>query len=75
MFGMSKDKQIEVLASAIEKAVMRLDPGKKYILVIPADGTAEERDEWSKVIERQFKGSDVNLIVVFAEWAKMIEFA
>jgi len=75
LFGMRRDKQIELLAVAIEKAVIRLDPGKKYILVIPVEGSDKDREEWSKVIEQRLRGSDTNLVVVFAEWAKMIEFA
>lgn len=75
MFGLNKTQQIEVLASAIEKSVVRLEPGKKYILVIPADGTDADREEWAKTIEERIGNSEVSLVVVFAEWAKMIEFA
>ena len=79
IFGEKKDREyyVDLLVEAISKSVVKLEPGNKYVLVIPDDGTDAEKERYARILEErlQLQSSNIKFVVVFARWAKLIEIA
>ena len=77
LFHKNDQQRHQELVDAIKDAVITLQPGRKYVLVIPFEGSDQEREDWTNIIKNSLNTEelDIQFVVVFAAWAKMIEFS
>jgi hypothetical protein len=69
-----RQEQIKMLAAAITEAVMALESGKKYLLIIPDSMDVPSVSELINQ-ELELERDDIRFVIVFAKWAKMLELS
>lgn len=69
-----RQEHVKMLAAAITEAVMALESGKKYLLIIP---DSMDVPAVSELINRELEleRDDIRFVIVFAKWAKMLELS
>ncbi len=74
-FGPPKMEMVNVLSEAIQKSVVRLDPNKRYLLLVPTSMEEDEIEKFAKMLEDVLDISKSNLrVVVTNTKVRLLEF-